>query len=455
MSAPAYLTMAVIDDDPASLELINEALAQEGLEISSFTDARLGLDFVLKNHPQIVLLDLLMPDLHGTEVLQSIVQHDPGIEVILMTAHYSTESAVDAIRMGAADYLTKPIDVPGLRERVGRLLAEAKKRRRVHELDLELVQAFQCNGIVGRSPLILEMFSRIRRIAPHFQTALVTGPTGSGKELVARALHQQSPAAKGPFAVSNCSAIVETLFESEVFGYVKGAFTGATQDKMGMFESANGGTVFLDEIGEMPLAAQAKLLRVLQNHEVQRVGSTVARKVDVRVVAATHRDLRQMVSEKTFREDLFYRLAMVQITVPGLSERREDIPLLERHFIEKFSTQFKKPLKGMSRAARTLISKYAWPGNVREMENAIGNACMMAESDVVELADLPAHLQNPTQPIYATEDLLPLKEIERQYVLRALEKLGGNKVQAAQVLGISRGTLYSILGKNEAAERIP
>lgn len=455
MSSPTYLNMAVIDDDPTSLELIKEALAQEGLEISCFADPRLGLEFVLKTRPQIVLSDLMMPELHGTEVLQSIVEHDPGIEVILMTAHYSTESAVDAIRKGAADYLTKPIDINGLRERVGTLVAEAKKRRRVHELDLELVRAFQFNGIVGRSPLILDMFSRIRRIAPHFQTVLITGPTGSGKELVARALHQQSPAAKGPFAVCNCSAIVETLFESEVFGYVKGAFTGATQDKMGLFEFAHGGTVFLDEIGEMPLAAQAKLLRVLQNHEVQRVGSPVARKVDVRVVAATHRDLRQMVADKTFREDLFYRLAMVQITVPGLSERREDIPLLERHFLEKFSAQFKKPIKGISRAARTLISKYSWPGNVREMENAIGNACMMAESDVVELTDLPAHLQNPTEQIYASEDLLPLKEIERQYVLRVLEKLGGNKVQAAQVLGISRGTLYSILGKNEAVERIP
>jgi transcriptional regulator with PAS, ATPase and Fis domain len=231
---------------------------------------------------------------------------------------------------------------------------------------------------------------------------------------------------------------------------VKGAFTGATQDKIGLFEFANGGTVFLDEIGEMPLAAQAKLLRVLQNHEVQRVGSQVSRKVDVRVVAATHRDLRQMVSEKTFREDLFYRLAMVQITVPGLSERREDIPLLERHFIEKFAAQFKKPIKGMSRSARTLISKYAWPGNIREMENIIGNACMMAEGDVVELRDLPAHLQNPTEAMHATEDLLPLKDMERRYVLRVLEKLGGNKVQAAQVLGISRGTLYSIIGKESA-----
>lgn len=447
MSSPVYLSLAVIDDDPASLELIESALTQDGLEIITFTDPQLGVEFVLKSRPQVVLTDQMMPGLQGTQILETVVEQDPGIEVILMTAHYSTDSAVDAIRKGAADYLTKPIDISRLRERVGILISEARKRKRVHELDLELLRAFQFNGIVGRSPLILDMFSRIKRIAPHFQTALITGPTGSGKELVARALHQQGPVAKGPFGVCNCSAIVETLFESEVFGYVKGAFTGASQDKMGLFEFANGGTVFLDEIGEMPLAAQAKLLRVLQNHEVQRVGSPVAKKVDVRVIAATHRDLRKMVAEKTFREDLYYRLAMVQIHVPGLSERREDIPLLERFFLEKFSAQFKKPIKGMSRKAKTLVAKYSWPGNVRELENVLANACMMAEHDVIEVHDLSSHLQNSLEPSTVDEDLLPLKEIERKYALHVLEKVGGNKVQAAQILGIGRGTLYNLLNK--------
>lgn len=450
MSSPNYLTMAVIDDDPASLDLIQSALAQEGLEIRTFHQPRAGLEFVLERRPQIVLSDLMMPDLHGTEVLEKIVAHDPAIEVILMTAHYSTESAVEGIRMGAADYLTKPVDIEKLRDRVGVLVAEARKRRRVYELDLELLRAFQFNGIVGRSPLVLDMFSRIRRIAPHYQTALITGPTGSGKELVARALHQQGPVAKGPFAVCNCSAIVETLFESEVFGHVKGAFTGAAQDKVGLFEFANGGTVFLDEIGEMPLPAQAKLLRVLQNHEVQRVGSPVARKVNVRVIAATHRDLKKMVAEKTFREDLYYRLAMVQIHVPPLAERREDIPLLERHFLEKFSAQYEKPIRGMSRAARTLVARYSWPGNVREMENVFANACMMAESDVVEVHDLPAHLnERPREFVMIDDELLPLREMERRYVLRVLEKVGGNKAQAAQILGIGRGTLYNILNREE------
>jgi DNA-binding NtrC family response regulator len=449
MNSDTYVEMVVIDDDPASLELVESALAQKGLAITAFLDPQEGLGHILARRPQIVLTDVMMPGLHGTEVLDRIVAQDPAIEVILMTAHYSTEAAVSAIQRGASDYLTKPIDVARLRERIAILIAEARKRKRVHELDLELLRAFQFNGIVGRSPLILDMFSRIRRIAPHFQTALITGPTGSGKELVARAVHQQGPVANGPFAVCNCSAIVETLFESEVFGYVKGAFTGATQDKMGLFEFANGGTVFLDEIGEMPLPAQAKLLRVLQNHEVQRVGSPVARKVNVRVIAATHRDLKKMVAEKTFREDLFYRLAMVQIQVPSLAERREDIPLLERHFLEKFSAQYNKSIRGMSRAARTLVARYSWPGNVREMENVFANACMMAESNVVEVHDLPAHLKETPGEFEINDELLSLKEVERRYVLRVLEKAGGNKAQAAQILGIGRGTLYNILDRKE------
>jgi DNA-binding NtrC family response regulator len=445
LTTPVYLSIAVIDDDPVSLELIENALRQEGLELSAFTDPREGLDFILERRPQMVLTDLMMPGLSGDEVLGRIVSEDPAIEVILMTAHYSTESAVEAIRNGAADYLTKPIDVTGLRDRIAASIAEARKRKRVYELDLELLQAFQFNGIVGRSPLILEMFSRIRRIAPHFQTALITGPTGSGKELVAHALHQQGSVSRGPFIVCNCSAIVETLFESEVFGHVKGAFTGALQDKVGLFEAANGGTIFLDEIGEMPLTAQAKLLRVLQNHEIQRVGSSVTRKVDVRVVAATHRDLRQMVADKTFREDLFYRLAMVQITVPSLAERREDIPLLERYFLEKFSVQFKKPITGISRGGRTLISRYSWPGNIREMENAIGNACMLADTPLIEIHDLPPHLRETAAQGSRPTELLTLKEMERRYVLQVLEKVGGNKLQAAQILNIGRTTLYSIL----------
>src|SRR2546422_5378422 len=271
-----------------------------------------------------------MPKVGGMELLERILEAAPATNVMLMTGHYSTEAAVEAIQKGAYDYLNKPLSVEKLRQRVDQLMAEARQRRRTLQLDRELLKVYEFEGLLGRSPLMLDVFARVRRVAPHFRTVLVTGATGTGKELVARALHRLSPAASGTFAVCNCSAIVETLFESELFGYVKGAFTGATQDKSGLFEYANGGTLFLDEIGEMPLATQAKLLRVLQSQEIQRVRSPAVRKVAVRGVAATNRDLRARVAEKEFRDDLYYRLSMVEVKLPLLAERKEDLPLLVR-----------------------------------------------------------------------------------------------------------------------------
>lgn len=447
------VTLVAIDDDPQSLELIREAVAQQGLEILTSTDPRRGLELVLRRHPQIVLLDLVMPELGGMEVLERIVEVDPGIDVVLITAHYSTESAVEAIRKGACDYLNKPLSVAGLRQRMDKLVAEARRRQRAVQLDRELLDVCQFEGIVGRSPLMLEAFARIRRIAPHFRTALITGATGTGKELAARALHRLSPAASGPFVVCNCVAMVETLIESQLFGYVKGAFTGATQDRIGLIEFADRGTLLLDEIGDMPLTTQAKLLRVLQNHEVQRVGSPAVRKVDARVIAATHHDLRSLVAEKKFREDLYYRLSMVEIRLPALSERREDLPLLERHFVEHFAAQYNKPIRGLSRRAEALLACYPWPGNVRELENVLGNACMMVHGNKIDVGDLPEQVRT-LRPSGKGEDdgLLPLEEIQRRHARRVLERVGGNKVKAAAILGISRATLYRLLaGKPEEA----
>src|SRR5581483_2282506 len=313
---------------------------------------------------------------------------------IIMTAHYSTQSAVEAIQNGACDYLNKPLNIQELRDRISGLLAQADERRKTHQLDQELVGAYQFEGIVGRSPLMLEVFAKIRRVAPHFRTVLVTGATGTGKELVARALHRLSPAASAPFTVRNCSAIVETLLESELFGYVRGAFTGATHDKVGVFEYANGGTVFLDEIGDLPFSAQAKLLRILQNGEVQRVGSPNPRTVDVRVIAATHHNLRDLVKEGKFREDLFYRLSMVEVELPKLMDRREDLPLLQRHFLEKFAAQYSKPVSGMTRRAQARLASYTWPGNVRELENVIGSAAIMVEGPVIDIRDFPEPLRS-------------------------------------------------------------
>lgn len=440
--------LLAIDHDPRTLELIKETLCDSGLEILTANKVAEGFEIVTRTHPRIVLLDLKMPDRDGQEILASILSLDPATEVILMTTDYSAEAAVEAIQKGACDYLSKPLDSEKLRRRISQLLAEAEERRRTYHLDHELLNACQFEGIVGRSPLMLDVFAKIRRVAPHFGTVLVSGATGTGKELVARALHHLSPASSNPFVVCNCSAIVESLLESELFGYVKGAFTGAVQDKTGVFEYANHGSVFLDEIGELPMTAQGKLLRVLQNHEIQRVGSPVPRSVDVRVIAATNRNLRSMVNDGTFRADLYYRLAMVEIKLPGLAERREDLPLLERYFLDKFATAYKKPLSGMTRRAQSRMANYSWPGNIRELENVIGNACMMVDGPVIDVGDLPEPLRGQSRELPVQDDvLISLDELQRRHTMRVLERVGGNKSHAAEILGISRATIYQLLGQ--------
>jgi DNA-binding NtrC family response regulator len=446
-------TIVAIDDDAMTLELLRDALAQEGVEILTSDDAHRGLELVFRRRAQIVLLDLMMPHLSGMEVLERIVEADPSIDVILVTGQYSTDSAVEAIQKGACDYLTKPISIDKLRQRVGSLLADVRRRQRALHLEHELLEASQFEGIVGQSPLMLEVFARIRRVAPHFRTALIAGATGTGKELVARALHRLSPAAAGPFAVVNCAAVVETLFESELFGHVKGAFTGATQDKIGMFEYAHGGMLLLDEIGDMPAATQSKLLRVLQDQRIQRVGSPTTHQVDVRVVASTNRDLEALAAEGKFRDDLYFRLSMIEIHLPRLVERKEDLPLLERFFLEHFSGQYHKSIARLSRRAQAVLARYPWPGNVRELENVLGHACMMVEGDTIDVRDFPGrfHSQVP-RAAGEEEELVTLDEIQRRHALRVLERVGGNKVQAVEILGVSRATLYRLLAQGGCAE---
>ncbi|HEY6972569.1 MAG TPA: sigma-54 dependent transcriptional regulator [Candidatus Angelobacter sp.] len=448
------VSVVIIDDNPRSLEFVSEALARDNVRIFTASDPEEGIDLVYTHHPQVVVTDLVMPRMSGLDVLSRIMEFDPAIDVILMTAHYTSDTAVEAIRKGAADYLNKPVSVTVLRERVGGLIDSAVQRQQIMDVDDELLRTAQFEGMVGRSPQMWEMFSRIKRIAPHYRAVLVTGETGTGKDLVARALHRLSPA-KGKLVVLNCSAVVETLFESELFGHVRGAFTGADRDKPGLVEHANEGTLFLDEIGDMPIATQAKLLRVLQNQEVQRVGSLTPRKVDVRVVAATNKDLRKAISEKQFREDLYYRLSMVEIHVPALAERREDLPLLTHHFVKKFAQQYGKQIRGLTRRAEIVLARHTWPGNVRELENVIGHASMMAMGDAIDVTDLPEHLRQgvaiapesaksagaaATQEA-AVKAALSLEEHEKQLLTNALEKAGGNQSEAARQLRIGRDAL--------------
>jgi DNA-binding NtrC family response regulator len=454
MKAPPDFTLrvVVIDDDDQHLKFIAMALSQENVAISTSGNPNDGLELVRREHPHLVLTDLMMPGMSGMDLLERVLKLDPGTEVVLLTGQYSTESAVEAIQKGAADYMTKPVDVEKLQQRVESLLLEVRKGQRCLELESELLENSQFAAMVGHSPAMLEVFHRIRRVAPHFRTVLVTGETGVGKELAAQALHRLSPVATGPFVTCNCSAIVETLAESELFGHVKGAFTGAVQDRIGLFEAANGGTILLDEVGELSLPLQAKLLRVLQNQEIQRVGSPAVRRVNIRVIAATHRDLSSMVKNGRFREDLFYRLSTVDIKLPSLVQRKEDLPLFERHFIARFAEQYGKSVRGITRRAQALLARYSWPGNVRELENVLGSACMTAESEMLDVADLPEYIRERQTIEVREEETFPtLEQVEKAHAIRALECTSGNKVRASELLGISRTMLYRILGDSDSS----
>jgi len=446
--------LLAVDDDPLSLDLVRDALGSMDLRILTALNGAEARRVFATARPQIVILDLMLPDVNGLKLLSEIMQMAPGTDVILLTGHYTPESAVEAIRDGACDYLTKPVKIAALRARVRELVDDAQRRLEAARLEGELLEANRFQGMVGRSPQMLELFAMIRRVAPHFRVALVRGATGTGKELAAHALHALSPVAAGPFVIANCSAITETLFESEMFGHLKGSFTGATNDKKGLFEAAHGGTLFLDELGDLPFGMQSKLLRAIQQQEIKPVGGTATKKISVRVVAATNRPLQEMMSAGTFREDLYYRLSMVEIRIPGLSERMEDFPFLVRHFVAQFAEEYGKELSGVTPRAQALLARHGWPGNVRELENVIGSACMMAEDELVDARDLPPVFQRTVGPVLVTPppetpglELLSLELLNQRHARAVLEHFSGNKSKAAEVLGVTRSTLYRLLGE--------
>jgi DNA-binding NtrC family response regulator len=441
-----------IDDEAGVLEFYQTALSQMGASVKCAADATRGLELVRVWNPHLVLLDYWLPDMNGQEALHRIKALDMRPEVVLVTGHHSVEAAVEAIREGAADYVCKPVSIEKLRSLVEQARKLVSQRERSAALEKELTQLFSLEGIVGRSPPMLEVFDLIRRVAPHFRTALVLGETGTGKELVAQALHKLSPRRGQRFAVFNCAAVVETLAESQLFGHRKGAFTDAHEDKVGLFEWADGGTVFLDEVGDLSLPLQSKLLRVLENREVQKLGSPQPRQVDVSVIAATSRDLNLAVQAGRFRADLWFRLNMIEIHLPRLRDRREDIPLIARQFLERFNKHYGKEIRGISRRAQTALLAYAWPGNVRELENVMGRACMLAHSDFLDLDDFPESIRGPSNSGLAP--LTTLEEAQKAAIARALAE-AQDRTLAARILGVSRSTLYRLMekyGLNSAGE---
>jgi len=386
-----------------------------------------------------------MPGIDGMEALQRIRLRDPEARVIMITGDYSIESAIKAIQAGATDYICKPISPAKLRQIVRETREQVELTRRETTLEKQVAEVYCLEGMIGRSPRVLEVFDLVRRVAPHLRTAVITGETGTGKELVARALHKFSPRAQERMAVFNCSALVDTLAESQLFGHRKGSFTGAISDQAGIFEWADGGTVFLDEVGDLSAAAQSKLLRVLENEEVQKLGLPQSISVNVQVIAATSRDLNVEMKSNRFRPDLWYRLNMVQIQLPPLRERQDDILLLARHFLQEFALQYNKDVHKISRRAEAVLLAYSWPGNVRELQNVIGRGCMLTRTRILDVEDLPEEVRN--QSMAGAASSTTMEEAEKLAVVQALGE-NRNKALAARKLGISRARLYRLMEKH-------
>lgn len=447
----------VVDDDLAHRTMLRTMLRSWGYEAHEAGDGDEAIAAVREQAFDAVLTDVRMARVDGISALRGILEYNPALPVILMTAYSSVETAVEALRLGAYDYLIKPLDFDLLRHTLERALEHSRLSVENRELRRQLTDATAGPGILGRSKAMQDMLQILTTVAPTEATVLITGESGTGKELVARALHEGSARAQRSLVTVNCAALAENLLESELFGHEKGSFTGAERRREGRFSQAHGGTLFLDEIGEMPLPLQAKLLRALQEGEVQRVGSDAPITVDVRVLAATNRDLRVEVAERRFREDLYFRLNVITIEVPPLRARAEDIPLLAAHFMERFAARNRKPLKGFSPQAMDVLLRYAWPGNVRELENAVERAVILSTGDLITERELPLALTDEHAPqVSAVESAaestgslagLPLEEVERRAIVETLRDAEDNKSEAARRLGITRATLHNKLKK--------
>jgi DNA-binding NtrC family response regulator len=433
-----------IDDDEQMLELLRKVLTEHGCRVSVRTSAVAGLKLLDDDPADVVLSDVRMPGMDGLTLLERVRARAPDTIVILMTAFGSIGAAVEAMRRGATDYVTKPFKMDEMLVVLDRALEHRELHRELESLRDEVEHRYRFGNLVGKSKQMQEVFKLIRRVARVRSTVLITGRSGTGKELVAKAIHYNSPRKDKPFVAINCAAIPEALLESELFGHVKGAFTGATDHKPGLFEEADGGTLLLDEIGELPAAMQAKLLRTLEDRQVRRVGATQAVEVDVRLIAATNQNLDERVRDGRFRQDLFFRINVISINVPPLVEHPEDIPLLAQHFLDKYAEEHGRRRKKLSPEALKAIVNYTWPGNVRELENAIERGVALSRGTTIEPADLPAAVTAERNELFkaGAAEGATLRELEERYILEVLEQTRGNQVQAAQLLGIDRKTLY-------------
>ncbi len=445
----------VVDDDEAHRHMLRMMLKSWGYDVQEADDGDTAIKAVQNEAFDAVLTDVRMARMDGINTLRNILEYNPALPVILMTAYSSVETAVEALRLGAYDYLIKPLDFDVLKHSLARALEHCRLSVENRELRRQLTEASTVPGILGRSKVMEDMQQMIITVAPAEATVLITGESGTGKELVARALHNGSLRADKPLITVNCAALAENLLESELFGHERGAFTGADKKREGRFMQAHGGTLFLDEIGEMPLVLQAKLLRALQEGEVQRVGSDKPINVDVRILAATNRDLLNEVKEKNFREDLYFRLNVISIDVPSLRKRKEDIPLLAAYFVEKFSQRNRKNIKGFSSQALEAMLKYSWPGNVRELENVVERAVILCHGDMISEKELPQSVlavtaANSTTFAHQGELTLTglsLDEVECLAITETLKEVDDNKSEAARRLGITRATLHNKLKK--------
>jgi two-component system response regulator AtoC len=439
--------LLVVDDDPVTIDLLREVLSKEGYEVSTALSGEEAIAQGTDHFFDLIITDVRMGEKNGVEVLRFFRKSAPDTTVIMITAFGSIETAIEAIREGAYDYISKPFKLDEIKLTVRRALEQRRLVQENKHYRQELLDKYQFKNVIGRTPQMFQVYKTIAKVADTKSTVLLCGERGTGKELIARSIHYNSRRNNRAFIPVDCASLVETLIESELFGHVRGAFTGASSAKRGLFEEAEGGTLFLDEVGNLNLTLQSKLLRFLQEHEIKRVGGTESIKVDIRIIAATNQPLEPLVKSGKFREDLFDRLNVVTITLPPLRERKEDIPFLASHFLQKFSEENHKNISHLSPEALEMLIRYSWPGNVRELEHTIERAVIFSIHPMILPEDLPKEISEKTggSEILIPEKPLSLRELEKRYVLKVLQETGGNKKKASEILGIDRVTLYRIL----------